>query len=235
MAWGMFLALPCPYKRWDEECRAHMLAALPLVGAIVGALWWAAGAYLFPHLPRALGALILAALPWLLTGFIHLDGYMDVCDAVLSRRDLAQRRQILKDPHCGAFGVIALVLLVSGQWCVFFCADGAAWHVLFFLPLAGRAGAALAVLHLRSMPGSQYDKISVKGIGITAIPALFLAASVITPLLVWHSAASLVCAAVYWLCVLYGARQLGGMNGDISGFALSLAELAGAAVLCLVG
>lgn len=53
----------------------------------------------------------MAALPWLVTGFMHLDGYMDVCDAVLSRRELATRQRILKDSHCGAFAVIGMVLL----------------------------------------------------------------------------------------------------------------------------
>lgn len=41
-------------------------------------------------------------------------------------------------------------------------------------------------------------------------------------------------AAGYCLAVWRGFRQLDGMSGDISGFGLTLGELAGAAVLCLV-
>ena len=48
-------------------------------------------------------------------------------------------------------------------------------------------------------------------------------------------AAPLAACAAYWLAILEGTRQLGGMSGDISGFGLTLAELAGAAVLCLWG
>ena len=36
MAWGMFLAIPCPCKRWDERARQKMLVCLPLVGLVVG-------------------------------------------------------------------------------------------------------------------------------------------------------------------------------------------------------
>ena len=115
MAWGMFLAIPCPKKIWRESARRRMVACLPLVGLIAG-LVWAGCVWLSAFLPLPLGALLCAAAPWLVTGFLHLDGFMDVCDAVLSRRDLETRQRILKDSHCGAFAVICLVLLFLCQW-----------------------------------------------------------------------------------------------------------------------
>lgn len=84
MAWGMFLTIPCPKKIWRESARRKMLACLPLIGLIVGGIW-ALCAWLGSFLPQPLAALLCAAAPWLITGFMHLDGYMDVCDAVLSR------------------------------------------------------------------------------------------------------------------------------------------------------
>ena len=105
MAWGMFLAIPCPKKIWSESARRRMLACLPLVGLIAGGVW-ALCAWLGGFLPRPIGALLCAAAPWLVTGFLHLDGFMDVCDAVMSRRDMETRQRILKDSHCGAFAVI---------------------------------------------------------------------------------------------------------------------------------
>ena len=121
MAWGMFLAIPCPFRRWDEAARGRMLGFLPLIGLIVGAIW-AAAAHLCTalNLPSAVRALILCALPWLVTGFLHLDGFMDVCDAVLSRRDLETRQRILKDSHCGSFAVICMILLAAGITTILF-------------------------------------------------------------------------------------------------------------------
>ena len=107
MAWGMFLAIPCPLKIWRESARSKMLCCLPLAGGVVGAVWVLA-AYLARFLPVPVGGLLLAAAPWLATGFLHLDGFMDVTDAVKSCRDLARRREILKDSHVGSFAVIGL-------------------------------------------------------------------------------------------------------------------------------
>ena len=64
--------------------------------------------------------------------------------------------------------------------------------------------------------------------------AVLLAAAIAVPLVTDRSFAPLAAAAGYGLAVWYGFRQLDGMNGDISGFALTLGELAGAAVWTLV-
>ena len=39
MAWGNFLTLPCPYKRWDGKLKNLMMVFVPLVGVIIGVLW----------------------------------------------------------------------------------------------------------------------------------------------------------------------------------------------------
>ncbi len=232
MAWGMFLAIPCPWKRWDEAARPYMLAALPLIGAIVGGVW-AAALWLCRFLPLSVAALLLTAAPWLCTGFIHLDGYMDVCDAVLSRRDLATRQRILKDSHSGAFAVIGMVLLALAQWS-FFLAGKAMWYDVLLIPVATRACAGLAVLLLRPMHTSQYSAMAAGRSGFVAALAVALAAAAVVPMVLWGSFAPLTAAVVYWLCAAYGVKQLDGMNGDISGFALTLGELAGVAVMTCV-
>ena len=54
-------------------------------------------------------------IPVLVTGGIHLDGYADTCDARASCAPPEKKREILKDPRCGAFAVIHL--------CAWFVAD----------------------------------------------------------------------------------------------------------------
>ena len=99
MCLGMFSALPCPWRPWDEDARGLMTACLPLVGAMIGGLWYALSLLGRALLPDALTAALIAALPFLLTGFMHLDGFMDTSDAILSWRPLEQRQTILKDVH----------------------------------------------------------------------------------------------------------------------------------------
>lgn len=238
MAWGMFLALPCPFRKWDEAARGHMLACLPLVGLVVGGLW-ALAAWLLKLLscPAGIAALVLAAVPWLVTGFIHLDGFMDVCDAVLSRRDIEARRRILKDPHCGAFAVICLVLLALFEYGLFLSAEAAPHPLcLALIPVASRACAAVAVLKLRPIEGSQYAKGGSRSNALLILPIVMLIVSCALPAALYgFSGIAPICAAVfYWLSALYGKKQLGGISGDISGFALVLAEALGAAAAVLV-
>lgn len=233
MAWGMFLALPCPLKIWNERARSKMVCCLPLVGLVVGGVWVLA-AYAGRFLPPPVGGLLIAAAPWLVTGFLHLDGFMDVCDAVLSRRDLPRRQEILKDSHCGAFAVIGMVLLALSQWSAAMAKEEIPLLPLLLIPVASRACAALAVLTLAPMGTSQYAAMREKKTPYVVFAAVVMAAAAVVPLALWGSLAPLAAALGYWLAVWYADRQLGGMSGDVSGFALTLGELLGLAVLTLV-
>ena len=125
-----------------------------------------------------------------------------------------------------------MVLLALGQWSVFLSAEGIALWPLALVPVASRACAALAVLTLRPMTTSQYSAMERGGAPVV-FAALVLAAARIVSVLLWDSFAPAVTTAVYALAAWYGVKQLGGMSGDVSGFALTLAELGGAAALVL--
>lgn len=157
---------------------------------------------------------------------------MDVCDGVLSRRDLETRRRILKDSHCGAFAVICMVLLAMTQWSAFLSMEVAPLLPLALIPVASRAAAAMAVLTLRPMRTSQYSAMERGGAPVFMAAAL-LAAACALPIVLWDSFAPLAAAIGYGLAVWYGFRQFEGMSGDISGFGLVLGELCGAVLLAL--
>ena len=240
MAWGMFLALPCPFPKWDENARGKMLVCLPLIGLIVGGIW-ALCAYLaeLVHCPSLLKAFILAAIPWIVTGFIHLDGFMDVCDAVLSRRDLETRQKILKDPHCGAFAVICMVLLAACSISLFAtrAIGGNMLLPLALIPASVRACAGIAVLALSPMSSSQYSAMEKTDLSRRIIPlAIMLVIICAVPIILLgtRGLAPLAAALGYALFCFFGSLKLGGMSGDVSGFSLTLGELIGIAVLMLV-
>ena len=89
MCQSMFCAIPYPGNIWDEKARDKMLLFLPVVGLEIGAVWagraWLCNAL---GLPTLVKGLVLSVYPYLVTGFFHLDGYMDVTDAVKSYRSL---------------------------------------------------------------------------------------------------------------------------------------------------
>ena len=52
---------------------------------------------------------ITAAIPLVITGGFHVDGFMDTMDALCSNQGRERKLEILKDPHTGAFACIFLV------------------------------------------------------------------------------------------------------------------------------
>ncbi len=239
MCWGMFCAIPCPVKVWEEKARPRMISCLPLIGLVVGALWWGLAWGLDAlGVPAAVKAAALTAAPWLLSGCIHLDGFLDCCDAIFSRRDLETRQRILKDSHVGSFAVIGMVLLALGAFSLWSgCGTVRPW-ALALLPVATRSAAAVAVTCMKPMGHSQYAGVFDRRdrARTLALPAVCLAVSCVLPAALWGAAglAPLAGACGYGLAVRYAARQLGGVSGDVSGFALTLGELCGAAALALV-
>ncbi|HPX70246.1 MAG TPA: adenosylcobinamide-GDP ribazoletransferase [Bacillota bacterium] len=234
MAWGMFLRLPVPVNVWNEEARPRMLAAFPLIGAVLGGIQLGAY-YLCRSLPAGIFALVVAALPWLATGFMHIDGFMDVCDAALSSRDSEKKLKILKDPHCGSFAVICAVLLALAQWSAFLSMENIEPLVLLFIPMAVRSGAYFAFALLKPLEGSQYEAMR-RDLPAALFSALVLAAALAAPVLLFGIAGLAACCAlaVYAVCAIWGRFNIGGMNGDVSGFALCLGELAGYLLLAVI-
>lgn len=239
MAWGMFLSIPCPVKIWDERARPWQLVYLPFVGLLVGALW-ALAAYLtgaFGHLP-ALCAAVLTALPFFLTGFLHLDGFMDCCDAILSRRDLQTRQKILKDSHVGSFAVVCTIFLMLITFAAFLDLDAAkSFQGLLLIPVFSRFASSFCVFSCRPMQASQYASgfaAAQNKRQLTALAILNVLAAVLGLLLLprpWFTVCALGAEGFALLCCFLARKNLGGMSGDISGFSMTLGEAAGVLLL----
>lgn len=237
MCQSMFCALPCPWRIWDEKARSRMLLFLPLVGLEIGLLWMGLG-WLCRTLclPAPVGALGLSVYPFAVTGFLHLDGFLDVTDAVRSCRDLPRRREILKDSHVGAFAVIGCVLVLLAQFALFAAApEGADFRILLWVPVVSRCCSALAVTGIRPMATSQYAGLSKPKAHLWLFCGVLLAAVGTGFLLCGKYGFVLVgCLAGYGLALCRGCRSLDGMNGDISGYALTIGELCAVAVYALI-
>ena len=237
MCQSMFCAIPFPGNLWDEKARDKMLLFLPIVGLAMGALW-AVLAWLcnFLQLPVLVKGLVLAIYPYLAAGFIHLDGYMDVTDAVKSCRSLERRREILKDSHVGAFAVIGIVLLMLAQFAFLASVpEGADWRILLFVPAVSRCGSSLAVTVLKPMNTSQYaaqKKPKSHVVVLAAMTVVFVTAGFL--LCGKYGFVLLGCLAGYGLALRKAYKSLDGMNGDISGYALTLGELCAVAVLAIL-
>ena len=236
MCQSMFCAIPAP-QVWDEKAKDKMLLFLPVVGLEIGAIWAGlAWVCRLLQLPAMITALVLTALPYIATGFLHLDGFMDVTDAVKSWRDLERRREILKDSHVGSFAVIGIALLMLTQFAFFASAPADAnCLVLIFVPAASRCCSALAVTGLKPMSTSQYagqEKPRSHMVALTIMLCVFMAAGFL--LCGKYGFALIGGVTGYGFALRRAYKSLEGMNGDISGYALTLGELCAVAVYALL-
>ena len=234
MGLGMFTSIPCPWRPWDEDARGMMLVMLPVVGAAIGLLWAGLSLLARAWLPLALGAAVIAALPFVLTGFIHLDGFMDTCDAMLSWRPLEKRLEILKDSHTGSYAVVSVALLMMFS---FAAAQGPInVKALALVPIISRCGSAFAVLSLKPIGHSEYAQMESRTAQQLAVVAIWLITMIAGVHWLGASAAALMVETLaYFAAMAWVVRTLKGVSGDLAGFALTMSEGCALVALAVIG
>lgn len=234
IAFSMFSLLPVPTLKWRDDNMRYVLAVLPLVGVVIGLLiraWlWAAAALGFGTVLTAAG---LTLLPVAVTGGIHLDGFCDTVDALASHAPPKRRREILKDPHTGAFAVIGVV-----SYLIFYFSLSAELKITAATPLLlglmfvlSRTLSGLSVLLFSANAGEgllyTFKSSADKKTSFIILSVFFLLS--VTGLLCISIAAGMMMVAAALLCFLYlfvmSRRQFGGMSGDLAGFFLQISEL----------
>jgi adenosylcobinamide-GDP ribazoletransferase len=119
----------------DQASQQRALKFFPLIGWLVGALGAITLSFAAMLLPVSIAVIAAVSVTILLTGAMHEDGLADSFDAFgggLERDDILR---IMKDSHLGAYGVIALLLII-----------GLKLMLLFELTAQGIGFAALAMM-----------------------------------------------------------------------------------------
>ncbi len=195
----------------------------PAVGIVIGFFIAAAiltGAYIDPWLGALFGVITWT---WI-TGALHLDGLADLVDALgAAHRDPQRLLQVMRDPHVGSFGVIALILQLLSKLVLLQLCIAHDKLLLFLIPLIcawSRTGALawsawLPALHTGN--GETFAwKISTRTIIVNAIILMILSAAFLPTLLIAPCV-----LAIWWLFLRY---RLGGMSGDCLGAGIELTE-----------
>jgi len=193
----------------------------PVIGTIVGAavvvaVW--TGTHASPWIGALLGLLVWV---WT-TGGLHLDGLGDVADALAAAHRSPDRfLEVLRDPHIGAFGVIAIVLqLISKLVLLAQVASSQVWLALVLIPAWARWGPLVwsrAVPPLASGSGERFSwEIGYLSIAVYAI-ALTLLSAWASPILI-GALVIIPAIAAYW------KYRLGGITGDCLGAGIEVCE-----------
>jgi adenosylcobinamide-GDP ribazoletransferase len=181
---------------------------------------------------------------------LHLDGLADTADALASGRDGKDFRLIMHDSRSGAFGVMAVCLALIGKF---------AWLVslpmqnFWFLPLpllfsrlhstlacqlrpyAGQEG-SLSSMFIEESKASDLNGAlmgTLFGFFLLALPSVYF--GFCSPLDVLKAfAVSVAGLGVAWSFLRLPMRRLGGISGDLIGWAQVICELSIALGLTLV-
>lgn len=218
-----FHALP------DEKTVGYSLVFYPFVGLLIGTLL-ILSAGLLQHAPAIVAAAIGVVVWVIFTGGLHLDGLADSADAWMGGLgDREKTLAIMKDPACGAAGVIALLavvllkfaalhsLLVAQQWMPLLCAAVLARTLIPLLFLttpyvrSQGLGAVLANSHPR--------KLTVLSVCLTVL-CIF---AVMPAGYFWLVLTALLCGLLLRHMMM---RRIHGMTGDTVGATVEIAETA---------
>lgn len=115
LAWQFFSVVPIN-KQLDMNAKSvtWMYAFLPIVGLLIGSII-SGGVFVltnYSDVSSLLLAILIVIMFIILTGGLHLDGWIDMSDAFFSYGEKEKRLEILDDPRTGAFGVISVFCLL---------------------------------------------------------------------------------------------------------------------------
>lgn len=230
--------LPVPGR--DARDLARALSWFPLVGCLLGLMLWglalaldfATGGW-----PAGAAVMSVAGSAFLTRGF-HLDGLADWADGFGGGRDKERTLAIMKDPHMGAFGVMALVLVLMAKWvaCARLVETGLiSWIVpAYIVSRAAVAELAVCLPYARAEGGTAGPFVD-KALPVHRFEAL---ASALLLVMIFKGLAGAVILFLGWvICRLFGLwflKRVGGVTGDLLGACCELVETGGL-IACAAG
>ena len=202
-------------------------AYFPLVGILIGVILAGMDLADSRMLPPSVGAAVLLTAWVVLTGALHLDGYLDSCDALFGGWTPDDRLRILRDERVGAFAVAGGVLLMLAKYATLASIHRRGTAVIVAAVL-GRWVMTLVVL--------TYPYLRPEGLGrlikdhagwpqglismVIAVAAVAACGGRFGPVVAGCT------IAAGWYVAHCGMKRLGGLTGDIYGAVCEVAEAA---------
>lgn len=197
----------------------------PLVGLLMGSIlagFQFIGSRIFPA--PVTTALILTL--WvILSGALHLDGFLDACDGIFGGSTPAKRLEIMRDERIGAFALAGGVLLLLTKF-TSLNAQSNPTLALLLAPTLSRWGMTLAIF---SFPYARPQGLGRDIKDHTSWRQLTLGAAIALPVswftYQWTGVIILLSvSAIIWLGGNLVLRRIPGLTGDIYGAFNELAE-----------
>jgi adenosylcobinamide-GDP ribazoletransferase len=199
------------------------VAWFPLVGTLIGLLVALASVLFALFLPPQVRAALVLTLWVLLTGALHLDGFLDTCDGLLGGDAPEKRLAIMRDERIGAFALVGGVLLLLLKYSALHSGGllpiSKRWEPFLLAPLLSRWAMSLAIV--------AFPYARQAGLGRTmkdhAGWAEVIVASIFTLILAWFVgqwiglALFFLAAITCWLLAWFTIKRISGFTGDVYG------------------
>ncbi len=240
IAFALYSKIPMPKVDWNEKNMKYAICYFPLVGAVIGIL--EIGCFLLCDdlkIDTLLRSILLTAIPIMVTGGIHMDGFLDTVDARSSYGNRVEKLKILEDPHAGAFAIIKGILYFILQIGFFSEISKHGIQILAAGFVISRALSGFALATWKSAKETGLLASFSKGAD-KKIVRFFMIAYVIavTALAIWYVSkagtlmAGMIVFVILTVCVVvfvyyryFSYREFGGITGDLAGYFLQMIEL----------
>ena len=226
----------------DSDDMKYVFVFFPLVGLVIGLIellvFFGCEHFGFHTILRTA---LMVAVPIIVTGGIHVDGFMDVSDAINSYGDREKKLSIMKDPHTGAFAVISLATFgmlyfgfayeINERSIVPFCATF----------VISRIMSAISVVRIKSakstgMISSVKEKTSDREVFFSLIIMLIIVYVLLILFIpIFGIISCVVSIAGYYIYKRKCIKEFDGITGDTSGYYLCMMELVLLIVAALEG
>ncbi|MEE9424389.1 MAG: adenosylcobinamide-GDP ribazoletransferase [Methylococcales bacterium] len=230
--------LPVYFKQFpDAKTTGGSIVYYPLIGVIIGLLLVFVG-LAGNHLPANICASLILVCWVVITGALHLDGLADSADAWLGGLgDRTRTLAIMKDPACGPFAVVTLVLLllvkfVALQQIVL----SESWLFLVIVPVLARSMPVLLFITTPYVRTNGIGNQLAKHLPYRASVIVLLFAALIVFGLLGFRGVQLIFILICLFIVLRMLMilRIGGMTGDTAGATLEISEIAMLLVVVLM-
>ncbi len=221
--------IPVPYKQGENMAKVGGSAAFfPVVGLLIGTLLFGAERlFNLLFIPEVNAALI--CLLWIvISGGLHLDGLADLADGLGGGRTKEEKLSIMKDSRSGAFGVLALVILVLLKWSLIIqmMTEGNQFY-LILIPMSARWITMNFIVMFPSARKEGMGSFFKKHMGVwkSVIAGIF---TLTTVFILGGLPAILICLTTLLLlgiAALIISRILGGLTGDAYGSLIETGEV----------
>ena len=203
-----------------------------IIGLILAGLNWLLGLFLPSTVVNALLIVCLV----LLSGALHLDGFIDTCDGIAGHKTPKQRWQVMRDSRTGGFGIVgACCLLLVKYISLNSVPETLLMATLVLMPVIGRWAMVYAIFAYPYARPSGLGKVFKQGASWQRFTMATLIALVVAIFL--FQLAGLAIMVGIWVIVVamaaYLKHKFSGLTGDTYGAINEVAEVCVLILYCV--